>query len=294
MSKQKFTDKELQTALDVGMSEAAISRQFNCSASTVNERINKIRTKGLLPLNKETKIKRLFLDIETSLMTVASFSLWPKYIPIENIVTDWFIISAAWKWEGDKKVHSACTYTKDDYKVVSALRAAICNADELVYHNGHKFDYKKLNARVILNDLPPMDKPRQTDTFIQCKRHFAFTSNKLDYVAKALGLPSKTHTGNDLWLRCLRGDKEAIDVMHEYNRNDVVVLEAVFDKLRPHIDLGYNCNIGTTARCTHCDSTNIESRGIRTTKTCSYRRYQCNNCHGWVVGNKKLHGANIK
>lgn len=292
MSK-KFTDEQLQNSLDVGMTQADIARQFNCHTSTVHHRVTNIRVKGYLPQNKTT-IKRLFLDIETSLMTVASFSLWPKYIPIDNIITDWYIISAAWKWEGDNTVHSISSYTNNDYHVVKALREAICNADELVYHNGHKFDYKKLNARVILNGLPPMDKPRQTDTYIQCKRHFAFTSNKLDYVAKALGLPSKTHTGNDLWLRCLKGDKEAIDQMHDYNRNDVLVLEAVFGKLRPHIDVGYNSNIAKTTRCTHCNSTNFESRGNRFTKTCMYKRYVCNNCYGWFSGNKKLHGATAK
>ena len=65
------------------------------------------------------KPKILFLDIETSYSIMASWGLFPKFIPHENIIQEWHIICAAWKWRGQKKVHVAKTYTKDDKDVVS-------------------------------------------------------------------------------------------------------------------------------------------------------------------------------
>lgn len=235
------------------------------------------------------KIKRLFLDIETSKMKLAAFSLFQDYIPINNILEDWHIICAAWKWQGEETIHSEKTYNTNDKKIVDRLGKAIGQADELVYHNGHKFDFKKLNARIILNGLPPIPKPRETDTLIQCKKHFAFTSNKLDYIAKAFGFGGKIETSDELWMRCLRKERAAINEMMEYNKYDVILLEKVFDKLAPYIDLGYNINIANENGdvCTNCGSKDLHGWGWANTKTCRYRKYQCQNCFKIVASGKK-------
>lgn len=226
-------------------------------------------------------VKRLFLDIETSYSVVATFSLYPKAIPHSSILSDWHIICAAWKWEGDKDIHGKLTYTKNDKQVVKALRKAILEADEIVYHNGKKFDYKKLNTRVLLNGLPPMSKPRETDTLIQCRKHFAFTSNRLDYVAKVLLDKGKLETKPGLWMEALQGNKQAIDQMFEYNKVDVEILEGVFQKLRPHIDLGHNPSIDNGMVCIKCSSHNIQKRGYSLTKTGKYARLVCKDCGAW-------------
>lgn len=232
--------------------------------------------------------KRLYLDIETSLSVVSTFSLWPKFISHDNIMQDWHIICAAWKWEGNDEVFGELTYNRNDKKVVKALCAVILEADEVVYHNGRKFDWKKLNTRVLLNSLPPMAKPRETDTLIQCRKHFAMTSNRLDYISKVLGLEGKLPTSNGLWIRALNKDKLAIDEMLSYNKQDVVILEQVFERLRPYIDLGYNVNIDTnTDVCTHCYSANLQKRGWTHTKTSKYRKYQCKDCKGWSSSGTK-------
>lgn len=233
--------------------------------------------------------KRLYLDIETSLMSVATFSLRSdQYISHDNIIEDWHIICAAWKWEGQEEVFAMSTYTNNDKKVTAALREVICQADEIVYHNGTKFDYKKLNARVILNGLPPMTKPRETDTLTQCRKHFAFTSNRLDYIGKVLGVGGKIHTESGLWLRALKKDRQAIDAMLEYNRRDVVLLEDVFNILRPHITLGFNPNINSLVGdiCTNCESSNLEARGWHHTKTAKTRKWRCRDCGAWPISTK--------
>jgi hypothetical protein len=235
------------------------------------------------------QIKRLFLDIETSFFIAATFSLWPKSISHDNILQDWHIICAAWKWEHENKIHKIGTYTKNDKKVVKALRAAIVEADEIVYHNGKKFDFKKLNTRVIAHRLDPMPKPREVDTLIQARKHCAFTSNRLDYIGKFLGVGQKVVTSQSLWLRALNGEREAVDEMMKYCPGDVILLESVFKVLQPYIDVGYNQNLDIYMgdRCPRCQSSNKQQRGWSNTLTCRYKRFQCKNCKGWFQSKTK-------
>jgi hypothetical protein len=227
------------------------------------------------------KIKRLYLDIETSYNVVATFSLWPKYIPHDNILEEWYILCAAWKWEGQKRIHGAMCEGKCDKKVTAALREAILEADEIVYHNGKKFDYKKLNTRVLLNGLKPMSKPRECDTLLQCRKHFGFTSNRLDYIGKQLGVGGKIETSNALWLDVLKGSKKALREMFKYNKRDVELLEEVYHKLKSHIDVGYNANLNKIVGlgCPQCGGSQAIKFGFRVTKAGRYQKYQCQECY---------------
>jgi DNA polymerase III epsilon subunit-like protein len=229
-------------------------------------------------------------------MQVASFSLRPDYISHDNILEDWYILCAAWKWQGEKKIYGEVSQgAHDDKNVVEALREAIIEADELVYHNGRKFDWKKLNTRVVLNGIAPMMKPREVDTLIQVRKHFGFTSNRLDYIGKVLGVGGKLHTGNDLWLKALRRDEQALKDMFKYCKRDVQVLEDVYLKLAPYIDVGYNKNIDSldVLRCPSCRSDHYQHRGHAYTKTGRYKRYQCQKCLRWFQDGKKEPTAGI-
>lgn len=225
------------------------------------------------------KVKRLFLDIETSLSIMASFSLWPKHIPHNNIIQDWHIICAAWKWEGKKKIHSAKTYTPNDKKVVEALRDVIEEADELVYHNGKKFDYKKINTRVLMHGLPPMSKPRETDTLQQARKHFSFISNRLDYIGQVLVKDKKLSNPPNLWMNALQGDKKAIDQMDKYCKQDVNLLEEVFQAMKPHIECGFNAALlYEFPVCPTCESVECHKNGYAYTKVATYQKYRCRSC----------------
>lgn len=228
-------------------------------------------------------MKRLFFDIETSLSVVATFSLWPKSIPHTGILKEWHIICAAWKWEGEKKVYIKKTYDSDDKQIVQALREAIIRADEIVYHNGKKFDFKKLQTRAIANGVRPIPKPRETDTLIQSRKHFGFTSNRLDYIGHYLKCVGKIETSPNLWMNALKGQKKAINEMAKYNKRDVTLLEEVFQKMKPYIDPGYNMNTAQELgdKCHKCGSENLIVHGWRYTATNKYRRYNCKDCGAW-------------
>lgn len=226
-------------------------------------------------------MKRLIFDIETSHSIMASFSLWDP-TPHTNILKEWYIICAAWKWDGENETHAMSGNGDDDSEVVKELAALIEEADELVYHNGRKFDFKKLQTRALYHGLPPIPKPREVDTLLQARKHFGFTSNRLDYIAKYLGVGGKMSTTSGLWLRALDGDEEAIDEMLDYNIIDVEILQDVFHKMQPYIDVGYNRNHELHDRvCASCGSKDIISRGHSYTAAGKYRRIQCKSCGKW-------------
>jgi len=90
-----------------------------------------------------------------------------------------------------------------------------------------------LNTRFLINGLGLPIPFKPIDTLSLARKTFSFSSNKLDYICQVLGLPAKSeHSGYDLWLRCLKGDKSALQEMVAYNRNDVVITEDVYHILK--------------------------------------------------------------
>jgi len=66
------------------------------------------------------------------------------------------------------------------------------------------------------------------------KANFKFPSNKLDYVAQALGVGSKfKHSGFDLWIGCMEGNGKSWAEMKKYQIQDVVLLEELYQVLVP-------------------------------------------------------------
>jgi len=241
------------------------------------------------------KIKTLYWDVETSLMKVSSFSLWPNYIDHNAIIQDWHIICAAWKWKGNKKIHGSKTHTTDDKQVVKDLREALEEADEIVYHNGAKFDWKKFNTRLVYHGLSPLLKPQEVDTLKQARKHFSFTSNRLDYLAQFFGVGSKMETSSNLWGKALDGNKKAINEMYRYNKVDVDILEKVHERMEPYIDTGFNRNLNSSSECcSKCGSNNLKVHANYYTKVGVYKYYRCNDCKSFTKGTKRIRGVQMK
>jgi DNA polymerase III epsilon subunit-like protein len=244
--------------------------------------------------SKEIKRPRVLLwDVETSLNIVSTFSLYPKYINYRNILQDWYVICGSWKFLDDTEVKSVCITDEkarfeneptDDSQVVKKLRDVLLDADIIVHHNGDKFDIKKLNTRLIYHRLDPLPNKLVTvDTCKEAKRTFSFSSNRLDYLGKYLGVGQKIVPEPDLWTKALAGDKDAIIDVLIYNQRDVELLENVYNAMRPYIK---HPNSALFARedslcCKDCFSTKIQFRGEQVSRTQLQKRYQCTNCGKW-------------
>lgn len=311
-------EKEIAEILeeDGPISIAGIADLIGCSKKRVKNIIGTLKRNGyaisqelneyeevLYSIEKEIKGRKpriLIWDIETSPMVVAIFDLKQNgIIHYENILQDWFIICASWKWLGEEEVYTTSIidnkkeFKKDntnDFDVVKKLSEVITEADVIVAHNGDRFDLKKLNARAIYHGLEPVPPVKTVDTLKEAKKYFNFSSNRLDYLAKHLDVGEKMHTTKGLWLRALDGDEEAIQEMLEYNVVDTVVLESVYLKLRPYMIGHPNLNLitGEGYQCPKCTSFETQKRGFSTTRAGLFQRYWCKSCRGWTTDGKSL------
>lgn len=238
--------------------------------------------------------KILLFDIET----MASLGwFWERYeTNILSIKKDWYIISFAYKWFGEKKVHVLAlpdfkNYKKDkqnDKELCYKLWQLFNEADILIAHYGDAFDIKKANSRFIHHGFKSIPPVKSIDTKKVAAKHFNFGSNKLNDLAKYFNIGEKEHhTGWQLWLDCAEYDKpEAWKKIKSYNKMDVVLLEKVYLKLRPWIHNHPHIGVILDKRqnCPNCGSSRVIKNGIRISRTNRYQRMQCQDCGAWSKG----------
>lgn len=242
--------------------------------------------------------KVLFWDIETSPLLMASFTRYDLKVPYSMVLQDWFVICAAWKWQGKKTIHGAKItddkkrfkkdYTDDKYVIIQ-LSKIIEEADIIVAHNGDHFDWKKFTARLVFHNLPMVRRPIMIDTLKLSKEHL-FTSNKLDDLGTHLKLGNKLPTALGLWKRAVMGDKKAIRAMFKYNKGDIPPLEALYKRLKPYTKTGLpNLNLWCKDEsCPRCMSTHYHKKGLYRTTTQIYQEYQCQDCLHYFKGKKAV------
>ena len=239
-------------------------------------------------------MKILFFDIENATNLGYFYELW-KEGNILSIENQWYLLSFAYKWLGEKKTHVVSLpdfklYKKDkenDRDLVKELHNIMSQADVVVAHNGNNFDIKKSNARFIFHGLKPVPPFKSIDTLQVARRYFQFTSNRLNDLGQYLGLGKKVKTGGfDLWKGCMTGDSKAWKLMCDYNKNDVVLLEKIYLTMLPWISNHPNVNLvdEKTGACPNCSSTEIQKRGYGTNLLTRYQRYQCMKCGHWSRG----------
>jgi len=181
-------------------------------------------------------MKRLFIDIETSPNIVLSWRTGYKInITHDSILQERAIICACWKWEGQDKVHHSQWIRGNDENVVKAVVKVMLEADEIVGHNGDRFDVPWINTRALMLGLPPVPQWKTVDTLKIAKKHFYFNSNKLDYIASVLLGTKKDKTEFDMWKAILLNNSEtAMKRMVKYCKKDTALLEKVYQKLVPY------------------------------------------------------------
>jgi hypothetical protein len=224
-------------------------------------------------------------------MPVAVFQLAHNdWIDPSAIMQERYIICAAWRWEGEDEVQTVSVlddlrlYKKnphDDYHVVKVLRDVLAKADTIVHHNGDKFDKRYVDTRVLMHGFDPLPPVNSVDTYKVAKSRFLLSSNKLDYIGKFLKVGEKVSTTPGLWMRVLNGDSGAVKEMVTYNVQDVVLLQGVYNKLKPYVITQTSREFFGETGCPRCGSQKIQSRGTHKAITRTYQRFQCMGCGGW-------------
>lgn len=222
-------------------------------------------------------MKMLFYDLETTPNVGYTWGKWEQNVI--DFQKEWELLSFAYKFKGHPAIVARDRSTLSEKALVQSLHNILSSADVLVAHNGKAFDNKKANAKFIQFGLKPLPPIPTIDTRDEARRHFKFNSNKLDDLGKLLGLGRKIRIaeGFDLWLKCMAGNKKAFATMARYNKQDVVLLEKVYNKLAPWIKHPATHTEG----CTKCGSLKLQRRGTQTTTSSIYQRFQCMVCGGW-------------
>lgn len=232
--------KEEAVALkEQGYSSRQIGKILGKGKSTINDYFAKLFSKPS-PAKKKDGPRILLYDIETSPIIAQMWSMWQQGFGLNQIENDWFILSVAAKWLGEDEVfyfdQSQAENIEDDREILEKLWELLNEADVVIGQNVKKFDTRKVNARFILNGLPKPSTYRQIDTLEIAKQQFGFTSNKLEYMTDKLcfNIKKSKHQkfpGHLLWSECLKGNQEAWLEMREYNIDDVLSLEELYNLL---------------------------------------------------------------
>lgn len=237
------------------------------------------------------------LDIETSPILAYVWSLWKQTVGLNQIHTDWSILSFSYKWLHEKRVihHNTggrgVNKVRDDKAIMKLLWSVLDEADIIIAQNGVAFDVKKINARFIELEMQPPAPYKVIDTMLEARRIARFTSNRLAWLSSVLtDTPKSDHKrfpGFELWTECLADNPEAWKEMRRYNDIDIRATEAVYYQLRPYI-IGHP-NVAAydsdeARRCPKCGSENLQNRGVALTQTGQYKRFQCKSCGGWGRG----------
>lgn len=251
------------------------------------------------------KPKILILDIETSYIEVKhrTFSLFNNdYISHKDIEQDWYIHCIGYKWLDSKTAKVISTHQDRhkfdfdhtwDEEVVTKFYDILKEADLAIGHNLDSFDLKKLNTRFITYGLAPIIMPPTVDTLKVARKYFKFTSNKLDYIADFLIGDCKIDTESGLWEKAFQGDYKATKKMAEYCKQDVIITEKVYLKLRQHAHnhpslakiKGFHDK--KTAICPVCTSKSNKLDGHQNLSAGRYQYHKCLNC-GYRYKGKKV------
>lgn len=227
-------------------------------------------------------MKILLLDIETSPNQAFVWGLWNQNVGLSQLIDSSETLCWSAKWYGTDEVIFDSINQSSRRRMVRRIHRLIDASDIVVHYNGSRFDLPTLNKEFLLHDLEPPAPIKQIDLLKVVRKQFRFPSNKLDYVAQALKLGNKNPTTFRLWVDCMRGDQEAWKTMQEYNIHDVLLLEKLYDRLKPWIKHPINHSVVNAALvCPNCGSQEYRKRGFAFTATCKYQRYQCKGCGSW-------------
>lgn len=210
---------------------------------------------------------------------------------MSQMVTSSKTLCWAAKWYGEKRVMFDSVHQSTERQMLKGIHRLLDEADVVVHYNGRKFDVPTLNKEFLLNNMMPPSPYKQVDMLLAARGAFRFQSNKLDSIAQQLDLGKKTsHEGFELWVKCMANDAGAWRRMEKYNKNDVVLLEKVYDRMKPWIKghPSHSTHTGSEV-CTNCGSDRLQRRGTATNAAGKYPRLQCVDCGTWMRGSVAEH-----
>lgn len=246
-----------------------------------------------------TDMRVLFIDIETAPNLGWVWSLWKQNVAVSQIKESDEMLCFAAQWYGTNDDDEAVMFfhgRTDRLQMIEAAWKLVDEADVVVHFYGSEFDVPWLYREFLLNGFPPPSPFKQIDLKKVCSKKFRFPSNKLQYISTALGLPGKEdHEGFDLWRLCMEGDDDAWARMESYNRQDVVLLEEVYEILLPWIpNHPHRWLYDGHSGCPNCGGATFQDSGFAYTKLSKFKQFRCDQCGSYFRDAKRLEGVSVQ
>lgn len=242
-------------------------------------------------------MKILFLDLETSPNLAHVWGLWQQNVAINQLVKSTEVLCFGARWNNSKKVIFKSVFHDGKEAMLKEMHKLLDEADVVVGWNSQSFDSKHMMREFLEAGMPPPSPYKDMDLMRTVKSQFRMPSNKLDYVSQLLGVGAKVkHSGFDLWLDCMAGNRKAWVEMKEYQIQDVNLLVNLYEKLKPWIKNHPHTALhdGIEDGCPNCGSVNLVRQGLAKTTTATFQRYQCKDCKKWMRGSKRISSASMK
>jgi len=252
-----------------------------------------------LKKTQTNKARVLILDLETAPALVYTWGLRDQNIGVEQIERDQYVLMWCARWLGENKqlsdslIKHPQTFKKDptnDHEIALSLRELMDEAHLIVTQNGGSFDLKWANTLFLKHNIEPPSHYYSVDLLLASRRSYYSISHRLDFRGRQLGLGGKMeHEGFKLWLKVMRGDKQAFKRMENYCHRDVKLTEDYYLKLRPRIKNHPNVNIfneqpfGGRLKCPACASPRLRRRGYRYLMTGRKQRLKCEDCGHYAL-----------
>lgn len=207
-----------------------------------------------------------------------------------------YILCIGWKFLGEKKTNLISIadfplFDKDptnDKMVVKEAAKVLSEADMWVTHYGQRFDVPFVNARLLYHKLDPLPPIPHVDTWRIARYKMKLNSNRLATIAAFFGLEEKTPLSGPIWIKAMAGHISAIRYVERHCKQDVVVLEQVYEKIKSLTTTHPNVNLveGKKDSCPICGEHKLQKRGFTFARTRKYQRYSCTACGGWSRSSK--------
>jgi uncharacterized protein YprB with RNaseH-like and TPR domain len=205
------------------------------------------------------------------------------------------ILCGAWKELSERKIHHVSvldspTFDKDptnDRLVVKTMAEALSEADVIVGWYSQKFDFPFLQTRLLAHGMPPMPPIPHVDGWRIARYKMRLNSNRLASASAFLGVEEKTPLSGPIWIKAAAGNRRSIKYVIEHCRQDIVVLEQVYRRIRPLSVAHPNTNVinDLADGCPVCGAVGrLQKRGWSIARVSRHQRYCCRECGAWSRG----------
>jgi uncharacterized protein YprB with RNaseH-like and TPR domain len=127
-----------------------------------------------------------------------------------------------------------------DKNITKKLIEDLYKFDRVLVYWGknYRFDIPYIRTRAVHWDIkfPKYREIYVQDVYDMVKPRLRLHNNRLATACKYFDIPAKDHSLNPtVWQRAMAGDKKSLDYILEHNREDVISLELLWDKLNKFV-----------------------------------------------------------